>query len=68
MAEYVVDITLRITLEAPTAYEAWEQAFNHAREIVSDNFSYAEVRDIDNGYNPSRVRETIASRAKRRAK
>jgi predicted aminopeptidase len=68
MAEYSVEVTLRVKLEAPTAYEAWEQAFNHAREIVSDDFSYADVREIDNAYNPSRIRETLASMAKRRAK
>ena len=64
MPEYVVEIPMRITVEAPTAYQAYETAFNRADALISDA-SYASVPHHERGYAPSRIRETLRSRQAR---
>lgn len=64
MPEYVVEVPVRITLEAPSALAAYVAAFNRADHLVSLDDG-ASIAEHERGYSPSRVRETLHSRQKK---
>lgn len=66
MPEYVVEIPMRITVTAPTAYEGYQAAFIRADHLVSLDDG-ASIPHHERGYAPSRVRESMRSRQARMA-
>lgn len=63
MPEYIVEPPVEVTVEAATAFEAWQKALESA-ERCPGHF----VPEHKKSYNPSRVFETLASRRARRNK
>lgn len=63
MPEYVVNPPVCVTIEAPTALEAWREAISRAEQCPG-HF----IPEHEKSYSPARVSETLASRNARRAK